>query len=190
MIPAKFQLALWALAIFASLPTEVLQAQETKTAKPATIAEAAKVIDLSTFPMLPGGTPVGTRRLANLSYVAKGDAPAAYAFQKKTLESRGWKEQPNSYVSPQSCSGTFAKDGYTVSVSTNPASGSDAAGMVQVHVKNHGNLDLAKLPVPSDAKPLYAFATTAAYVTGKPVDQTSQAAGSQEGVGQPISFRP
>ncbi len=98
----------------------------------------------------------------------------AFAFQKKTLEERGWKELPNGYLSDQACSGAFGKDGFTVSVSTSPAFGPEAAGLVEIRLANHGNVDVSKLPVPSDSKPLYSFPTATAYVTEKPVKETSE----------------
>src|SRR5262249_11226177 len=69
----------------------------------------------------------------------------------------------------------FGKAGFTVSVSTSPAFGPDSAGLVEVRLHNHGNVDTSKLPVPPDAKPLYAFPTGTAYVTEKSVKDTSKA---------------
>jgi hypothetical protein len=42
-------------------------------------------------------------------------------------------------------------------------------------LRNHGNVDLSKLPVPPDAKLLYSFPATTAYVTEMPVKETSEA---------------
>jgi hypothetical protein len=44
---------------------------------------------------------------------------------------------------------------------------------VRVSLTNHGNVDLQKLPVPKDAKPLYAFGTGAAFVTPESVEKTA-----------------
>ena len=148
-----------------------LRAQEAKTSPPATLGDAAKVLDLSTFPLMPGGKLAGPPRLANLGYSAKGSVREAYAFQQKTLGAQGWKILPGEYVTDMACSGMFGKDGYTVSVLTSP----DTGGMVRIYVKNHGNVDPGKLPVPSDAKPQYAFPTSAAYVTETPVKETAEA---------------
>jgi len=153
-----------------AIPTGPLLAAE-----PATVAEATAVLDLATFPLIPGGESKSPRRLAHLSYSAQSDPQGAYAFQKKTLEERGWKEAPGAYLSDQSCSGSFGKDGYTVSVAVTPAYGADAKGRVEIHLSNHGNVAVNQLPVPPDAKPLYSFPAVAAYVTEKPVKETSEA---------------
>ncbi|HUQ68320.1 MAG TPA: hypothetical protein VM165_02285, partial [Planctomycetaceae bacterium] len=53
--------------------------------KPATVAEAAKVLDLAKFPRMPGVEPQQFGRLAEVSYEAKGGVKAAYDFQKQAL---------------------------------------------------------------------------------------------------------
>jgi hypothetical protein len=169
MTPVPTRLAFVAVTIFA-IPAGNLSAQV-----PATVAEAAKAIDLAAFPLMPGSATKAPRRLANLDYNARSDVRGAYAFQKKTLEERGFKELPGGYLSDQSCSGSFGKDGFTISVSTIPASGQDATGIVSVRLANHGNVDVTKLPVPPGSKLLYSFPTATAYVTAKSVKETSAA---------------
>ena len=162
------------VAILAVAAAGELNAQEAATARPATVAEAARAIDLETFPMMPGGKATGPRRLAGLGYSAKGDPRGSYAFQKKMLEELGWKELPGGYLGDMSCSGAFGMDGFTLSVSTSPGSGPDSEGMVQVRLTNHGNVDLSKLPVPPEAKLVYSFPAATAYVTEKSVEETSE----------------
>lgn len=136
---------------------------------PATVAQSVAAIDLETFPLLPGGVSKAPRRLANLGYTARSDTRVAYAFQKNTLEERGWKELPGGFMSDQACSGAFGKAGFTVSVMTRHGYGPGAAGQVDIRLTNHGNVDVSKLPVPSDWKLLYSFSATTAYVTEKPL---------------------
>ena len=140
--------------------------------KPATVAEAARVIDFSKFPLMPGAEAQGPRRVASLSYEVAGTVAKAFEFQKQKLAADKWKELPNSFTSDQSASATFARDGFTVSVSVNAAG---KPGMVMVSLTNHGNVDVQKLPVPKDAKPLYAFPVSAAYVTAESVEMTAEA---------------
>ncbi|WP_165068165.1 hypothetical protein [Paludisphaera rhizosphaerae] len=161
------------LGLFASLLP--LAAAPASADEPATVAEAAAMLNLATFPLMPGGESKASRRLAGLDYTAQGDVRGAYAFQKKMLEERGWKEAPGGYQSDQSSSGTFVKGGYTISVTTTPSYEPNAAGKVDVHLTNHGNVEVGKLPVPPDARPLYSFPTVAAYVTEKPVKETADA---------------
>ena len=120
--------------------------------EPATVTEAAKAINLETFPLMPGGVSKASRRLANLGYTARSDVRGAFAFQKKMLEERGWKESPGGYQGDQSCSGAFTKDGFMVSVTISPSYEPGAAGLVDIRLSNHGNVDLSKLPMPAGSK--------------------------------------
>jgi hypothetical protein len=154
--------------IFVTLSAECLPAQV-----PATVEEAAKAIDLGKFPLLPGTSTNPARRLANLDYKARSDVRGAFAFQKKTLEEQGWKELAGGYLSDESCSGTFGKGGFTLTVSTIGASGPNSAGLVNIHIGNLGNVAVSKLPVPPGAKLLYSFPAATAYITEKSVKETS-----------------
>jgi hypothetical protein len=163
-----------ALAIVLCAVVVAGQARANAT-QPATVADAAKVLDLASFPLMDGVKIDGPRRLASLSYPAKGDSRGAYAFQKKALETKGWKELKDGYLSDMACNGVFGKAGYLVSVSTSPAYGPEAAGMVQVQLTNHGNIDIGKLPVPPGAKPLYSFPVSKSYATETPAEETGKA---------------
>src|ERR1044071_5272845 len=68
---------------------------------PATVEQAAKVLDLSTFPQMDGAKANESRHVANLSYVAQGDPKKALEFNRKAFTEKGWKELPNSTVSDQ-----------------------------------------------------------------------------------------
>jgi hypothetical protein len=162
------------LAVVAASTAQMSVAQDPKPSSAATVAEARKVLDLSTFPLLPDAKASGARRLAELNYSAKCDPKSAFEFQKKTLESMGFQELPGTYLSDMSCSGAFGKDHFTVAVSVSPGYDANSAGKVQVQLNNLGNVELNKLPVPPDAKPLYAFPASVAYVTEKSVKETSE----------------
>lgn len=84
---------------------------------PATVEQAARILDLSTFPLPDGAKPPGSRQVANLSYVATGDVKTAFEFHRKALLAQGWKELPNSSVTDQSASAMFSRDGFVVSLS-------------------------------------------------------------------------
>src|SRR5262245_30201771 len=113
---------LWAWLVLGTLCGTLAPAfgQDAGSRKPATVEEAAKILDLETLPLLEGAENPGRRRMANLFYEAKGEVKKAYEVQKKTLVSKGWKELPGSYISDESASGTFGRDGFVVSVSTFP----------------------------------------------------------------------
>jgi hypothetical protein len=163
------------VAFLVVLPAVPLRSDEPGS-QPATVAEAARVLNLEAFQLPAGAKPSGQPRLAGLEASVKATARNAYASVKQTLESRSWKTLAGEYLSDQSCSGTFGKDGFVVSVSTSPSFDSQAPpGTVNIFMFNHGNVDLGKLPVPAGAKPLYAFPSTRAYVTDVPPTETAEA---------------
>jgi hypothetical protein len=135
---------------------------------PATVEQAAKVLDLSTFPQMDGARSAESRHVANLSYIAPGDPKKALEFNRKAFIEKGWKELPNSTISDQSADAMFARDGFVVSLSVIPF---EKDG-VSVRLQNHGNIKPGKLPVPAGAKPVYVGDPTAMYT----VDTTIPAA--------------
>src|SRR6266850_4209941 len=59
---------------------------------PATVEQAAKVLDLSEFPLVDGANPLESPQVANLFYLAPGDVKPAFEFNRKALIAQGWKE--------------------------------------------------------------------------------------------------
>ena len=138
---------------------------------PATVEQAARVLDLSTFPLMDGARSAESRHVANLSYVAPGDAKKALEFHRKTFSAQGWKELPNSTISDDSASAMFARDGFVVSLSVIPF---EATG-VTVRLQNLGNMKPGKLPVPPGTKSVYVGEPTAMYSTEAAVAATADA---------------
>lgn len=140
--------------------------------KPATAAEAASILDLRKFPRVGGATQSEDRAgsIARLSYQAKGKVKAVFAEQQQALIKRGFKELPGAYITDESASGTFMRDGYHVSLSVYPSG--DEVG---VAFTNHGNVALGQLPTPPGVKPLYSNPLTTAYVTDAGVEETAAA---------------
>lgn len=56
---------------------------------PATVAEAAQVLDLTTLPLVEGSAEPAGRRLANLNYSAPGEIAEVFAFHRKQLTEGG-----------------------------------------------------------------------------------------------------
>jgi hypothetical protein len=139
---------------------------------PATVEQAAKVLDLSTFPLMDGAKPPESRQVASLSYLATGDVKTGFEFNRKALLAQGLKELPNSSVTDQAASAMFGRDGFLVSLSVSPSSD---AGNLYVSLQNHGNVKPGKLPVPLGAKPVYVGDPTAMYSTDAAVPATSDA---------------
>src|SRR5258707_4542767 len=138
---------------------------------PATVEQAARVLDLSTFPLMDGARSAESRHVANLSYVAPGDPKKALEFHRKAFGAQGWKELPNSTISDESASAMFARDGFVVSLSVIPF---EATG-VSVRLQNLGNVKPGKLPVPPGAKPVYVGEPTAMYDTEAALPATADA---------------
>ena len=148
---------------------ETTSADAIKT--PATVEEAARVLDLSTFPLMDGAKSPESRQVANLFYVATGDVKTAFEFNRKALLAQGWKELPNSSITEQYASATFSRSGFVVYLSVTPS----GDGTQQVRLQNQGNVKPGKLPVPPGAKSVYVGDSTAMYATEVAVPATEDA---------------
>jgi len=138
---------------------------------PATVEQAAKVLDLSTFPLMDVAKSTESRHVANLSYVAPGDAKKALEFNRKAFTSQGWKELPNGSITDDSASAMFARDGFVVALSVIPFEKNG----VSVRLQNLGNVKPGKLPVPPGVKTIYQGDPTAMYTTDAAVAATADA---------------
>ena len=147
-------------------------ADESASKTPATVQEAAQVLDLSAIPLMEGAQAPGSRQVANLSYLASSDVKAAFEFHRKALLAQGWKELPNSSVTEQSANASFARSGFGLYLSVMP---NGPAGNVAVMLQNGGNIKPGRLPVPPDAKPVYVGDSTAMYSTEAAAPATADA---------------
>src|SRR5262245_57223092 len=138
---------------------------------PATVEQAAKVLDLSTFPLMDGAKSAESRHVANLSYVAPGDAKKALEFNRKAFVEKGWKELPNSSITDDSASAMFARDGFIVALSVIPFGKTG----LSVRLQNLGNMKPGKLPLPPGTKVVYQGDPTAMYTTDAAVPATADA---------------
>jgi hypothetical protein len=138
---------------------------------PATVEQAARVLDLSTFPLPDRAKSLESHQVANLSYLATGDVKTAFEFNRKALLAQGWKELPNSSVTDQYASAMFLRNGFVVFVSVSP----HGDGSLYVRLLNQGNVKPGKLPVPPGAKPVYQGDSTAMYVTEAAMPATADA---------------
>jgi hypothetical protein len=152
--------------------TENSGADQSASKTPATVHEAAQVLDLSTIPLMDGSQPPDSRQVANLSYLAKGDVKAAFEFHRKAFLAQGWKELPNSSVTDQSASASFGRSGFVVFLSVMP---NGPAGNAAIMVQNAGNVKPGQLPVPPGSKPVYVGDSTAMYSTETTVPATADA---------------
>jgi hypothetical protein len=167
--------AVCALACFLGCGSKKGSAEDATSADsnrpPATVEEAAKVLDLATFPLMDGAKSAESRHVANLSYVAPGDPKKALEFNRKAFVEKGWKELPNSTISEDSASAMFGRDGFIVSLSVIPFEKNG----VSVRLQNHGNVKPGKLPVPANAKAVYVGDPTAMYTVDTTIPATADA---------------
>ncbi len=140
--------------------------------KPATVEQAAQVLDLSTFPLMDGAKPERAAHMAHLTYAATGSVKAGFDFHRNTLTAQGWKELPNSSLTEQSASAMFARSGFILSLLLHSSANS---GDVSVMLQNHGNIKPGQLPVPPGAKPLHVSDSSALYATEAAVPATAEA---------------
>ena len=140
--------------------------------KPATVEQAAQVLDLSTFPLMDGAKPERSHHMANLTYAATGDVKNGFDFHQKKLTAQGWKELPNSSVTEQSASAMFARSGFILSLSV---FSSGKGGDLSVMLQNLGNVKPGQLPVPPGTKKVYVGDSTAMYATEAAVPATAEA---------------
>lgn len=133
--------------------------------KPATVAQALQVLDLTKLPVVEGANESVNRTVGSLSYTTKGDCKAAFEFHRAQLKKQKWTEQPGAMVTDMYASGMFSRDGFLASLSTSP----QGPDVTFVSVTLHGNVDLSKLPKPAGLETLYVGPQVAMYTTKAPV---------------------
>jgi hypothetical protein len=138
---------------------------------PATVEQAVRTLDLSTVPLVEGAKRPWPRRVAGLNYTVKSNTRTAFEFHRKKLLADGWKELPNTSVTDQSASATFARSGFVVSLSAFP----NGQGDILVSLQNLGNIKPGQLPLPPGAKPVYVGDASAMYVVETTVPATAEA---------------
>jgi len=166
---------LLAFALIGIAAVAVSAAERTATARPATVSDATRVLDLMSFPAMKGAKEPLNRSVSRLSYNVPGDCETAFAFHRTTLTGLKWNEVPGSSVTKDYGSGLFTRDGFLASVSVSPLGDPSQPGMVSVALTLHGNIDLAKLPIPTDLKPTYLGPQIAMYTAGGSVTVTAEA---------------
>lgn len=150
----------------------IFAADKTPASKVATAADAMQALNLMTLPAFKGAVEPINRTIGHMSYNAPSDPKAAFEFHRQQLLKQKWTELPGSTVTDQYASGSFTHNGFVVSLSTSPLG---EPGKVNVALMLHGNVDLQKLPIPADLKPVYVGPQVAMYSTDVPVEMTTAA---------------
>jgi hypothetical protein len=148
--------------------------------KPATVEEAQRVLDLTTFPLPEGAQVEGQSSIALVRYGVPGDdVKSAFGFVREKFIQRGWKETGETNISAQYAMGTFAGQGFYADVRAYPDSSKPDSKLVKVSIANQGNLNLATLPVPAGAKRQYTDPPNVGYLTEMPIEDAFGAVDKQ-----------
>lgn len=157
------------------LVTQASAADRTAAEQPATVADAMRVLDLTTFPAMNGAKEPLNRSVSRLSYSVPSDCQTAFDFHRKTLTSLKWSELPGSTVNKDYGSGMFTREGFVASLSVMPLGDASQPGVLGVSLVLHGNIDLSKLPIPAGLKSTYVGPQIAMYTADTPVAETAVA---------------
>ena len=169
---AQFRQDRWITLLGLALGVSAPFLSAASESSPATVAEAVIAMDLRTLPIVKGAEPPQHRNVAGLSYKAPGTVKEVFEFHQKQLLDRKWAELPGGYVTDQVASATFTDKIFLLSITVFPG---EKPGLVSVTLNQHGNVVLARLPVPPGAKPGYAGPVSISYTSEEAVPQTAEA---------------
>ena len=164
-------LAGWTAFFSVGVALAFSQTEESKQT-PATVDDAVRVIDLSTFPLI---APVGEPRqirLASQSYDAKGSIEAVAKEIRQALEERGFKAHESSMVTPAYASLLMEKSEFKLAVTCTAGSEPNVTSVIVI---NLGNVELASLPLPADWTLTYAGPANAIYTSPATPEQAKSA---------------
>lgn len=139
---------------------------------PATVEEAAKLLDLRNVPMHSKATGTIIKSVAMQMYElpASEEAKEVFGYIQKELAGKGWKDTANPpFLSAKSCSATFTRNGYALAVTVFEASGKDGK-VIKVVMTNHGNLDVQKIYAPKTGKKLLGGQSSMVYAVESSIE--------------------
>jgi hypothetical protein len=160
-----------------AIPAELPASVDATLPEPATVAEAVKLLDLSTFPIIESNETTRQRRqVGQLIYTANHGLAETFEFQRKHLKELGWEELPGADKSLQDGNpqAAYSRDGFVVSMSVSETSSMNKS-QTYVAIQNHGNVATGKLPVPAGAQTHYASPRQTIYIAAAPEAETAQA---------------
>lgn len=132
--------------------------------RPATLREAAAVIDLRQFELPADAEPSATRHLASTLYYSQSLPDVAYAYVRDRLRAAHWDELPGSYAEKQFASGMFEREGFHLSVSATQIT-DETKSKTMVSITNQGNLAIRDLTPPAGFDQLFGGEFSAIYLT-------------------------
>lgn len=136
-----------------SAPTPTARPEPTKIielAEPATVRQAAQLIDLRQLPRLEDATPAYIEQVGYIAYSASVTAEAAIDFHRRQLIGLGWQEQPDQELRVDNdrqkiAVFAFSQAGFHLKLEVMELIG-ETVNNIQVTVSNHGNIDVRGLP--------------------------------------------
>lgn len=140
----------------------VPQSNPVSPRKPFSSAQLQRVIDIRSFPKLPGAVPqwgdVGI-----LGYSVSASTEEAEQFYRFALGNAGWKEMPQANNATPGLA--FQKDGCQLSVMFTPGTGDDK--QLQVNLQLLGNFDVRQVPSfkPAPSQSTYSSFSSVMYRT-------------------------
>ena len=151
---------------------EVVSVDDTPR-KPATVAEAARVLDLRTLPLIEGAEVPGWRRqLGTLYYNVKAKLMDAFTFHLEQLKASDWKVLPGIRLEEPNPRAVLTRAGFVVQLSASAvAYPPEMEGYVNVSMMNHGNVLSRRLPIPKGVDENYVDDTMAMYITENAADE-------------------
>jgi hypothetical protein len=172
----KGQIADTATAATANTKPGAVPEVDNSPRTPATVEEARRVLDLTKFP-LPAGAQVVSRTIAHVQYRVLGELKPVFEYARQELEKQGWKWKvtPRTRIDETTAYGTFARDGFHVSVRLFPHGTDQEPNGRGVSITNWGNVDLTRLPIPPEVKLTHSYPNDVWYVTNKPPAETAAA---------------
>jgi len=132
---------------------------------PSTAAQAAQVLDLSTFALIEPLDEPNIQIIARQQYRAQLSLPELAQRLQKQLADAGCQELDGASYSETYGSGLYRKADFLWSVSLSPGK---TPQETRVNIVNHGNVDLEKLPIPNDSTVMYSFPNSISYKSDLP----------------------
>lgn len=142
--------------------------------KPATVAEAIAAVDLRKLP-IPADVEDPSVGPTDVGFQTKEPIKPTFDAVEKFLLDAGCKPYYDRQSYPGSISGGYTKNGFRFAVSASSYEPEGKEPSTSIFVRNLGNVNLARLPVPDGAKVWHSFPDTAAFITDAGVEETRKA---------------
>lgn len=137
---------------------------------PATVEEAAKLLDLRTLKLFDGAEVLRERlQVGELYYRVQASLRDVLKYHLTQLKKSGWQVLPSSRINDTEPRILLTQDGYVAELYLSRVSyPPEKEGYVSVTLTNHGNILSRSLPKPAQVEVNYVDETAAMYITDRP----------------------